>query len=134
MLELAPGERGVEKRLPIGDVGALTSFFGVWSLKQHCLIPNKLRLWQKYNVSIKRNNFFYVTTLKVLFPLRSSLFCIEMILIYVDTIHAVFFLSMVTVRGGALIRRRELIWRCAQNREFTGRDLWRRHGRLISTF
>ena len=132
MLELAPGERGVEKRLPIGDVGALTSFFGVRSLKKHCLIPNKLRLWQKNNVSLKRNNF--VTTFKVLFPLRSSLFCIEMILIYVDTIRSVFFLSMVTVWGGALIRRREHIWRCAQNREFTGIDLWRRHGRLISTF
>ena len=57
MLELAPGERGVEKRLPIGDVGALTSFFGVRSLKKHCLIPNILRLWQKNNVSLKRNNF-----------------------------------------------------------------------------
>ena len=57
MLELAPGERGVQKRLPIGDVGALTSFFGVRSLKKHCLIPNKLRLWQKNNVSLKRNNF-----------------------------------------------------------------------------
>ena len=36
MLELAPGERGVQKRLPIGDVGALTSFFEVRSLKKHC--------------------------------------------------------------------------------------------------
>lgn len=130
MLKLAPGERGVEKRLPIGDVGALTSFFEFRSLKKHCLIPNKLRLWQKYNVSLKRNNFFCVTTLKVLFPLRSSLFCVEIILIYLYTIHSVFFLSMVTVWGGVLIRRRELIWRCAENREFTGID----DTVLISTF
>jgi len=41
----------------------------------------------------------------------------------VYTIHSVFFLSMVTVWGGTLIRRRELIWRCAENREFTGIDL-----------
>lgn len=97
MLKLAPGERGVDKRLPIGDVGALVSFFEVRSIKKHCLITNKLRLWQTYKVSLKRNNFFCVTTLKVLFPLRSSLFCVEIILIYLHTIHSVFFLSVVTV-------------------------------------